>query len=329
MKADDVIHSMESFLGIKEDPPGSNLTPIGEEYGWNGVAWCAETVSVACQRNGFPLHEAAVIRIEQHAKAGDWGMGWTGTPTRGAAVCFDWEGRGNWADMHVGIVTEVLPGGKFRTIEGNYADGVFRVLRDMTYVRGFATFPFDDAAAPAGPTPAPAPAPQGRAEVRQGSTGGDVQYLQQIISDHAGGNIDVDGQFGPQTDARVRDVQTAYGLAVDGIVGPQTWGVLERLAAGEPFPAQPTPAPAPAPPNPFGDWPQTDKGVIRRGDRGDEVAYLQRVIFLKAGGGIDIDGNFGPQTEGRVRTVQQNNGIGVDGIVGPQTWGVIDRLATS
>lgn len=59
------------------------------------------------------------------------------------------------------------------------------------------------------------------------------------------------------------------------------------------------------------------------------MAYLQQVISAKAGGHIGIDGNFGPQTESRVKTVQLNNGIGVDGIVGPQTWGVIDRLAQS
>lgn len=320
---------MESFVGIMEDPPGSNLTPIGEEYGWNGVAWCAQTVSVACNRLGFPLHEAAVIRIEQHAKAGDWGMTWTATPTRGAAVCFDWEGRGQWDDMHVGIVTEVLDGGKFRTIEGNFADGVFRVLRDMRFVRGFATFPFSDSDVPGGPTPQPNPPAQGRPVLRQGSKGGDVSYLQTVIYEHAGGNIAIDGDFGPQTDSRVRDVQTAYQIAVDGIVGPETWGVIERLAAGEPFPGGAPPQPAPLPPRAFGDWPYVEKEMIARGSKGEVVAYLQKVIYLKAGGNIAVDGDFGPQTEGRVRTVQMNAGITQDGIVGPQTWGVIDGLATS
>lgn len=328
MRADDLIATMESFLGTRENPPGSNQTPIGLEFGWNGVSWCAEGVSVACQRNGFPLHEAAVIRIEQHAKAGDFGMTWSETPVRGAAVCFDWEGRGNWADMHVGIVTDVLDGGRFRTIECNYRDSCQRVLRDMTYVRGFACFPDEGANTAPQPTPAPAPAAQPSPELRFGSTGGYVQRLQTIISEHAGGNIEVDGQFGNVTLQRVQDVQRAFGLEADGIVGPQTWGVMERLAAGEPFPAQAAP-PAPSAPRPFGDWPESEKPLIRRGSRGAEVAYLQGVISAKAGGNIDVDGDFGPQTEGRVRTVQMNNGIGQDGIVGPQTWGVIDRLARS
>jgi hypothetical protein len=41
--------------------------------------------------------------------------------------------------------------------------------------------------------------------------------------------IPVNGNFGPHTEAVVRAFQTAYGLEVDGIVGPQTWG---KLAAG-------------------------------------------------------------------------------------------------
>lgn len=152
MKVDDFLNTMMSFVGITESPPGSNHTPIGKEFGWDGVAWCAETISVACARNGFPLHEAAVTNIEKHARAGDWGMSWSSSPVRGAATIFDFGGKGNPSDMHTGAVRDILAGSKFNNIEGNHRDRCEVVLRDMTYVRGFAVFPFE---APAAPAPRP------------------------------------------------------------------------------------------------------------------------------------------------------------------------------
>ena len=35
-----------------------------------------------------------------------------------------------------------------------------------------------------------------------------------------------DGIFGPNTEQSVRDYQTARGISVDGVVGPETWGTL-------------------------------------------------------------------------------------------------------
>lgn len=248
MRADDLISVMNSFVGVAESPPGSNRTPIGEEYGWNGVAWCAETVSVACRRLGFPLHEAAVIRIEGHARAGDWGMGWTRTPTKGAAVCFDWNGRGNPADMHVGIVSSVLNATQFRTIEGNYRDRCDRVLRDMKYVRGFATFPFDDSAAPATPpssgqTTQPTQVAQGEPDLTEKlmkapvlSKGSNDKYhvgiMQSLLTWHAADlvgdkNRFIDGDFGDGTQRVLATWQRRTGvLEPDGVCGVKTWAWL-------------------------------------------------------------------------------------------------------
>lgn len=39
----------------------------------------------------------------------------------------------------------------------------------------------------------------------------------------------VDGKFGPLTEARVRQFQRDHGLVPDGIVGPMTWAELEKV----------------------------------------------------------------------------------------------------
>jgi peptidoglycan hydrolase-like protein with peptidoglycan-binding domain len=39
----------------------------------------------------------------------------------------------------------------------------------------------------------------------------------------------VDGVFGPKTEAGVKALQKATGIAVDGIVGPETWKQIDAL----------------------------------------------------------------------------------------------------
>jgi peptidoglycan hydrolase-like protein with peptidoglycan-binding domain len=137
--------------------------------------------------------------------------------------------------------------------------------------------------------------------LQQGSTGSDVRRLQRILVmvkllDHAG----IDGIFGPQTRERVEDFQSGKGLAVDGIVGPATWGAL------------------PADPN----TPQ-----LSNGSTGSVVSAMQEVLRTYGGAGAPtdpgpIDGIFGSKTEAAVRAYQTDRGVTVDGIVGDQTWWV-------
>jgi peptidoglycan hydrolase-like protein with peptidoglycan-binding domain len=53
-----------------------------------------------------------------------------------------------------------------------------------------------------------------------------VRSLQSLLNTKAGQGLVIDGAFGPRTDRAVRNVQAFLGLAVDGIVGRNTWGVL-------------------------------------------------------------------------------------------------------
>ena len=57
--------------------------------------------------------------------------------------------------------------------------------------------------------------------LRKGSSGENVKWLQYELRKH-GYVIDVDGDFGPNTESAVRNYQTMKGLGVDGVVGAET-----------------------------------------------------------------------------------------------------------
>jgi len=134
-----------------------------------------------------------------------------------------------------------------------------------------------------------------------GATGNDVRRLQRLfvemkLLDFYG----IDGDFGSITDQVVRDFQGSEGLAVDGIVGPATWGAL---------PADP------------------DTPLLANGSNGAEVAALQEALTAysnedPATNPGAIDGSFGPLTEAAVCAYQGDRGVPVDGIVGDLTWWV-------
>lgn len=65
-----------------------------------------------------------------------------------------------------------------------------------------------------------------RPTLRRGESGDPVQFLQEVLSKQKGFVLVGDGEFGPVTEAAVKEVQRKAGLVVDGIVGPQTWEVL-------------------------------------------------------------------------------------------------------
>ena len=57
-----------------------------------------------------------------------------------------------------------------------------------------------------------------------GATGQPVRAVQDVLNFQIrrGDQLEVDGKFGPKTESRVREFQTAVGLKVDGKVGPLT-----------------------------------------------------------------------------------------------------------
>jgi len=144
----------------------------------------------------------------------------------------------------------------------------------------------------------------GSRTLQQGSSGFDVWILQNRLASTAQKYADAlgvpaDRIFGPKTQSAVKLFQNDHGLAVDGIVGPQTfYALFLHTYMG-------------------GRYLQTN-----RWDRnqGYDVYWLQ--VHLKNLGfySAALDGKFGIVTKSAVKALQRSEGIVVDGVVGPQTY---------
>jgi zinc D-Ala-D-Ala carboxypeptidase len=67
--------------------------------------------------------------------------------------------------------------------------------------------------------------------LHQGMSGSDVRALQVRVAGWGGfrNYVNIDGDFGSETEAAVRRFQNAYNLTVDGIAGPQTFNKIYAL----------------------------------------------------------------------------------------------------
>lgn len=175
---------------------------------------------------------------------------------------------------------------------------------------------------PASYTP---PASTGDPLIMRGSQGPAVRKAQTML------RIPVDGDFGPGTEAAVKQFQAAHSLQkVDGKIGPETWGALYAASAQPVAPVIPlTPtaaddggdamfakAPGTSPntvyADPTQDW--SKKPILRLGSRGDDVRLWQGIVSTP------VDGYYGPNTKAKTVSWQKAHGLAADGDVGPNTW---------
>ena len=130
--------------------------------------------------------------------------------------------------------------------------------------------------------------------------GDDVKVVQEALK-KAGFDPGIsDGIFGPRTARAVTAYQKTMKIKADGIVGPQTWGLL------------------------FAPTPAEEKRNLRLNDSGDDVKLLQKLLCHFGFNCGAEDGRFGGKTDAAVRTFQRKMGLltGI-GIVGPRTWGAL------
>jgi len=149
--------------------------------------------------------------------------------------------------------------------------------------------------------PGPPPPPPGGIPpypgqlIRVGSRGSDVERIQRCLnsmnSRHPSiGRLNVDGVFGPITQASVMAFQRIFGLNPDGIVGPLTWNALMPECYGNPLQGYPG-------------------SPIRIGARGDYVRQIQNCLNQVNRAGLNPDGVFGPLTQAAVMNYQRANGL--------------------
>lgn len=122
--------------------------------------------------------------------------------------------------------------------------------------------------------------------VESGDSGPNVTAIQHLLT-YRGYSTSADGVFGSGTESQVKSFQSSRGLAVDGVVGTDTWSALVT--------------------------------TVQSGSSGSAVKAAQ-VLLNKYGYGLGVDGQFGPATDSATRSFQSKYGLTSDGIVGPTTW---------
>ncbi len=162
-------------------------------------------------------------------------------------------------------------------------------------------------------------------ELSRGDTGVYVrvaQYYLAVIAQNLDTvpEIDIDGIFGPRTEAAVKAFQRDYDLPETGIIDERTWNDMYNVYRGivESTPEYYTGVPV----APYPGF------VLSIGMRGNEVRLLQEYLsklpeVYPEIPKIAVDGVFGPATRSAVIAAQQLFGLPVTGIVFALTWDAI------
>lgn len=147
-------------------------------------------------------------------------------------------------------------------------------------------------------------------EIRGGAVGPEVARWQRQLNEATGARLTVDGEFGPLTLQATTAFQRAAGLTPNGVVDSMTRKRLARalVLANKQRPSAPVLS-----------VPKVPGRFLQRDVQGPDVRQWQ-VQLVKLGYRIDVDGEYGPQTEKGCLDFQRAQTLEVDGIVGPQTW---------
>ncbi|NJK28506.1 MAG: peptidoglycan-binding protein [Coleofasciculaceae cyanobacterium SM2_3_26] len=173
--------------------------------------------------------------------------------------------------------------------------------------------------------------------LREGNEGAEVAALQDSLRRLGYFNGKITKYFGASTKAAVERFQRDYLLEADGVFGLNTRNTLERVLAGQSTPVASATVPGAIAYNPVTYAPGGSTAdfttsasptfaaspVLREGDRGTDVAYLQELLEVLGYFRGERTGYFGASTKAAVENLQQDNFLPVDAVVGSQTWSVL------
>lgn len=164
--------------------------------------------------------------------------------------------------------------------------------------------------------------------LKKGSRGPSVKILQYYLCFLSYFNLKlpyvaVDGIFGNETRDAVLAFQSLYGLDVDGIVGRDTWDMIQNAYAGV----------LTSLPYEYRSYSSLlyPGYIITTGASGKVVEQLQTYLKTIAANNpsipdVTVDGYYGEETKKAVLAVQKLEGIEQNGQVGVLTWNAIVNL---
>lgn len=200
---------------------GSNL---------QGSPWCAAFVSWCANQAGvddisFVYGVYCPTMVNQYKARGEW---YTSNPKVGDVAFYASGGVAS----HVGLVVEVS-GNTMKVIEGNTSstevfqnEGGCVALKTYnwktsSYVLGFGrpTYSLE-------PDTNGCPYGSSTPLLKQGSTGLGVYRFQWYANEFGEDTGGLDGQYGAKSVQACKNIQSRYGLLVDGECGPNTWTAM-------------------------------------------------------------------------------------------------------